>query len=1092
MCSLCYIGLISQHKGLGCTVMADSSASYENSFSEWLAKQVSPAQLSSVYSAFTDINNFCLSKKILKKPLFETDDLVTLSKVRETVERSKVFAFSYRKQKNTMIAAIRHYCRFIKEIKDNLSSIEPNHISDVDLESAKQEVPEINSLCDFLVANNIVFIDNRQKNGCLWLIGGRELEKLAVECSSRGATFHFKADGAKATDYSPAWWTTDEFHGSVKNVSTAPSVDAVSEEKPSLSDSLEKSNRRRFIEWLGKHGVSSGDTFVVLSSLKRCADRAKTDRIISDDIYHVTSAETLEDVRSFLLADKDFIYANRRKGNWLSKALNLYSEFFDEQLTPSTAGTLGEVKEEMNPPVEMSTPNISEIEILLSEDIFSPLKLALAKENICTIEELKALKLWAFMNQNNLYSISMRQTVLAKVRQLLEPVTVEYSELLFELHCGSAVYTGDSIAKSFLHFCEYIAKKYPLFFRSLLGKTIGSTSNVRLYRSPENSDFIRMENPTCYISVDLTKDSVIAATEWIIRRCEHETVPVSIKEPDTILTQYPHTEAPLEGVPEAVLAAPKGMKDSGPSSSEKEEEPSEPATDSNNEHRLNLTENRSLAYTKPSSLFYKKKAIPCTSWNELYVRLVRELFDDYEVLFQQNMHFAGSSRVDLGNKIGMTYPKVVKNDVYLECNVSATGIASKISWLIDYCSVNPDDVIITYHQRDSGSSKQTTPAEHSTIHAASTHDRETIDPEQITKAERVVLEGDMSGVTYDSLCNTLGLTMVATKALVQQCKRIVEIKSTLYHEDAFVDWLDGAKQMSLITEKLMQKNNGYISAVQLYDYVRTEMNMFLNDNDMNDERSVYEIAQHLFEKNSFEGNHYSFTGKAHISKSEDAISSNFDVICKFAEDQGGVFREDELAEYLAGIGIKTGNLRNQMRLNKEPEFFFYEPGAIISAKSMRINDSWKESVERALHNLLSDADDHIVLRQIQPIWYESLPALPEHRSWTPLLLQYVLRFYGDEFGAKTIMAMESQSLDTLHAMLVKVDSPIQNFGDAVIACLIETGTEQRSFEAEELRQLLVNSGMIQGNELIWNMPKALAKDERFAWDAKGENVTVRV
>ena len=46
--------------------------------------------------------------------------------------------------------------------------------------------------------------------------------------------------------------------------------------------------------------------------------------------------------------------------------------------------------------------------------------------------------------------------------------------------------------------------------------------------------------------------------------------------------------------------------------------------------------------------------------------------------------------------------------------------------------------------------------------------------------------------------------------------------------------------------------------------------------------------------------------------------------------------------------------------------------------------------------------------------------------------------------------------------------------------------------SEELRQLLVKSGMIQGNELIGNIPKALAKDERFAWDAKGENVTIRV
>lgn len=83
-------------------------------------------------------------------------------------------------------------------------------------------------------------------------------------------------------------------------------------------------------------------------------------------------------------------------------------------------------------------------------------------------------------------------------------------------------------------------------------------------------------------------------------------------------------------------------------------------------------------------------------------------------------------------------------------------------------------------------------------------------------------------------------------------------------------------------------------------------------------------------------------------------------------------------------------------------------------------------------------------------------------------------------------------MDTLHAMLVKYDGEIQNFGDAVICCLIENEIEQRSLGAEELRRHLVKSGMIQGNELIWNMPKALAKDGRFAWDAKGENVTVRV
>ena len=519
------------------------------------------------------------------------------------------------------------------------------------------------------------------------------------------------------------------------------------------------------------------------------------------------------------------------------------------------------------------------------------------------------------------------------MRQLLEPEIAENPELLYELHCGAVVYSGDTLAKTFMHFCEDTAKKYPLLFRSLLDKAIGGTSDIKICRSPENGNFIRMENPTCYISTDLTKDSVVAAVEWIMQRCVCLKMPVSIKEPKTLLAQSSHAETPQ------------------------------------------------------------------TEYSNIQVTSVRSV---------------------------------------------------------------------------------------------SSQESESADPEQIAMVEKIVLDADMDGVTYDSLYNTLRLTMVATKALVQKCKRIVEIKGKLYHEDAFVDWDDGAKQMCLIMEKLMQKNNGYISAVQLYDYARVEMNMFLNDNDVNDERSVYEIAQHLFEKNCFEGNHYSFTGKAHISKSEDVISSNFDVISKFAEDQGGVFREDDLKEYLSGIGIKTGNLRNQMHIGKEAEFFFYEPGTIISAKSMRIDDFWKESVGRALNNLLNDADDHIVLRQIQPVWYESLPGLPGHRRWTPLLLQFILHFYGKEFGAKTIMAMHSQSMDTLHAMLVKADSPIQNFGDAVISYLLESETDQRSFQAEELRQLLVKTGMIQGNELIWNMPKALAKDERFAWDAKGENVIVRV
>ena len=77
-------------------------------------------------------------------------------------------------------------------------------------------------------------------------------------------------------------------------------------------------------------------------------------------------------------------------------------------------------------------------------------------------------------------------------------------------------------------------------------------------------------------------------------------------------------------------------------------------------------------------------------------------------------------------------------------------------------------------------------------------------------------------------------------------------------------------------------------------------------------------------------------------------------------------------------------------------------------------------------------------------------------------------------------------------MIVSGTSEISTFADAVIALLIDEQIEQRRFEAEELRQLLVEYGMVAGNELIWKMPKVLAKDERFMWDADEKHVTIKV
>lgn len=53
----------------------------------------------------------------------------------------------------------------------------------------------------------IPYIDNRNVNGALWIIGGKELSDVAKWCESFGLKFTFKADGTRATNGKPGWWT---------------------------------------------------------------------------------------------------------------------------------------------------------------------------------------------------------------------------------------------------------------------------------------------------------------------------------------------------------------------------------------------------------------------------------------------------------------------------------------------------------------------------------------------------------------------------------------------------------------------------------------------------------------------------------------------------------------------------------------------------------------------------------------------------------------------------------------------------------------------------------------------------------------------
>lgn len=529
---------------------------------------------------------------------------------------------------------------------------------------------------------------------------------------------------------------------------------------------------------------------------------------------------------------------------------------------------------------------------------------------------------------------------------------------------------------------------------------------------------------------------------------------------------------------------------------------------------INFNGANDLAYTKPTRFTYFGEEKNCGgTWADLYATFIATIYEDYPHLLKPGMSFSHkNARIELATNADcdfMIAPKpIYGTNLMLETNISANSIAAKIKFILDLCNVDYENIEISYRKRstptkvgEKNAAGVSLCATNGISTATQKPGKEDTAPKQQRKdnerailpdMEQIVLRTDMDGMSYDDLKETLQITMLLTKRLVAQSNKIIDIKGILIHEEAFVDWEDGADALETIIEKLMQKNNGYISSTQLFEYARIEMNMFLNDNDMCEERAVYDIAQHLFEKVHYHNKSYAFRGKTHISRADAEIGSNLDVYKKYAADQGGVFSFNGLVEYLESIGVGTGNLRNQMRMWTEPIFFLCDYDIIVTAEALCIDEDWKKTIKKSLDVLFDDAGDHMILRNIPAIWFDRLPIISGNRPWTPLLLQSVLRFYNKELGARTIQALDGQSLETLHTMLVANDSPIQNFGDVVISYLLEQNIERRKFEAEELRLLLAGSGILHGNELIWNMPKALKQDGRFAWDVSGNNVTVKI
>ena len=168
--------------------LVGENKSLEEKYLNWLSAKVSHMQMTELYVVYSQIEEFCLSRKILKKPLFETTESDILTNVQNTVENNGFFRFRYKKQIKKMSLAIRYYISFIKEEKNN-RVVEINRAkTNKDVEWQENNISNTEDIQDAFL-DNVIFIDpeQRKKEFMEWMtINGMSTGTVRPYISSLG------------------------------------------------------------------------------------------------------------------------------------------------------------------------------------------------------------------------------------------------------------------------------------------------------------------------------------------------------------------------------------------------------------------------------------------------------------------------------------------------------------------------------------------------------------------------------------------------------------------------------------------------------------------------------------------------------------------------------------------------------------------------------------------------------------------------------------------------------------------------------------------------------------------------------------------
>jgi hypothetical protein len=296
-----------------------------------------------------------------------------------------------------------------------------------------------------------------------------------------------------------------------------------------------------------------------------------------------------------------------------------------------------------------------------------------------------------------------------------------------------------------------------------------------------------------------------------------------------------------------------------------------------------------------------------------------------------------------------------------------------------------------------------------------------------------------------------------------------------------VDLEEGREGLREILEAHFQTLYGYSNISIVWNAAQDNLSLFLNDNAINTAEALWRFMYRVFLGDYVMSN-------PHIWKTQPNHPQSYvGVIINLARQFGGAVTKEQIDEYFSRI--KQGSPINATII-RQGYIAFYAPKHFILTEVVNLSSERVTAIIKALDRLFErERVSYIVLRDISDDWFSSLPTLKSNLNWTPLLLQEVLRLR-PAIGYRTVFSgLEGQALDTLGAAIVPSKSEINSFADVAHRHCYKNELMGKKMLSEDLRIILRDAGMLEGNELIYNLHKAL-RDYRFAFTDENRMVKI--